>query len=95
MIEEKTPDDVLLDKFVQVFSDAQAYKEADMLQSMQVAGEFACGFDFAMVAFKDLGISPPVDLVHAMMDSVWLEKDSYADDIGHEFLKKSEASDAS
>lgn len=24
-----------------------------------------------------------------------LEKDSYADDIGHEFLKKSEASDAS
>ncbi len=85
MIKEKTPDDVLLGKFVQVFLDAHAYKEADLLQSMQVAGEFACGFDFAMVAFKDLGISPPVDLMHAMMDSVWFEKDSYADDICQEF----------
>jgi len=87
-----TPDDLLLNKFVKILEDHKRYKEAELLDATAIAGEFAAGFDFAMLACKASGIVPPTHLVHEIMDSPWFEKDSYADDICQEFLRRGESS---
>ena len=38
---KKSPDEVLLDKFVNILLDNNAYEQADILQSMADAGEWA------------------------------------------------------
>lgn len=83
-----TPDDLLLGKFVKILEDHKRYREAELLDATAIAGEFSAGFDFAMLACKASGIVPPMHLVHEMMNSPWFEKNSYADDICQEFLKK-------
>lgn len=87
-----TPDDLLLEKFVKILEDHKQYREAELLDVTAIAGEFAAGFDFAMEACKASGIVPPAHLMHEIMDSPWFEKDSYADDICREFLKRGESS---
>lgn len=83
-----TPDDLLLNKFVKILEDHKRYKEAELLDATAIAGEFAAGFDFAMLACKASGIVPPTHLIHEIMSSPWFEKDSYADDICQEFLRR-------
>ena len=83
-----TPDDLLLNKFVKILEDHKRYKEAELLDATAIAGEFAVGFDLAMLACKKYDIVPPTHLAHEIMSSPWFEKDSYADDICREFLKR-------
>ncbi len=59
------------------------------------AGEYSAGLDYAMLAFKNLGLIPDARLIRAVLDSPWCEEDSYADVIGHELLAKAETSIAS
>lgn len=87
--------DLLLQDLIQVLLDGKAHADADMLRSAADAGEYAGGFDYAMLAFKDLGLIPDAGLIHAVLDSPWCEEDSYADVIGHELLAKAETSVAS
>ena len=87
--------DLLLQELSQALLDGKAHADADMLQSDAHAGEYSAGLDYAMLAFKDLGLSPDTGLIHAVLDSPWCEEDSYADVIGHELLAKAETSIAS
>lgn len=73
---------------MQVLLDGKAYADADMIQSAADAGEYAGGFDYAMLVFKDLELIPDVRLICAVLDSPRCEKDSYADMIGRELLAK-------
>lgn len=87
--------DLLLQDLIRVLLDGKVHADADMLQSAADAGEYAGGFDYAMLAFKDRGLIPDTRLIHAALDSPWCEEDSYADVIGHELLAKAETSIAS
>lgn len=87
--------DRLLQKLIRVLLEGKAYTEADMLTSDANAGEYAAGFDYAMLAFKDLGLKPDPRLIQSVLDSPWCEKDSYADVIRHELLGRTEAPVAS
>ncbi len=87
--------DLLLQDLIQVLLDREAYVYADMLQSDAHAGEYSAGLDYAMLAFKNLGLIPDTGLIHAVLDSPWCEEDSYDDMIGHELLAKAETSVAS
>ncbi len=49
-----TPDDLLLNKFVKILEGHKRYKEAELLDATAIAGEFAAGFDFAMLACKNM-----------------------------------------
>lgn len=91
----KSPDEVLLDKFVQILLDNNAYEQADILQSMADAGEWAAGLDYSMLYCNDLGIVPDAGLLRSVLQSPWCEKDSDADEIAHKLLRKAQASIAS
>ncbi|RYQ68780.1 hypothetical protein [Bifidobacterium pseudolongum] len=95
MSNKKSPDEVLLDKFVNILLDNNAYEQADILQSMADAGEWAAGLDYSMLYCTDLGIVPDAGLLRSVLQSPWCEKDSDADEIGHALLKKAQASVAS
>lgn len=95
MSRQPNSSDLLLQELVRTLADNNAHADADMLQSAANAGEYAGGFDYAMLAFEDLGLKPDPRLIQSVLDSPWCEKDSYADVIGHELLGKTEASVAS
>ncbi len=86
--------DVLMQELTQVLSAAQAHVEADMLANDANAGEYAAGLDYAMLSIKDLVIRPAPRLIRSVLDSPWCEKGSYADVIGNELLRRTEAQGA-
>ena len=88
------PDDLLLADFAQILEEAKAYEHADMLDNIAIAGEFAIGFDFAMLSCRELGITPPTQLLQSMMGSPRCEKGSHAYEIGNTLLRKAKATDA-
>lgn len=88
MLERPNSTDLLLQDLIEVLLDSKAYAYADMLQGDANAGEYAAGFDYAMLAFKDLGLIPDAQLIIGVLDSPWCEKDSYAEVISHELLAK-------
>lgn len=88
------PDDLLLADFAQILEEAKAYEHADMLDNIAIAGEFAIGFDFAMLSCRELGITPPTQLLQSMMGSPRCEKGSHAYEIGNALLRKTKATDA-
>ncbi|MGO5045164.1 hypothetical protein ACTQ4N_07450 [Bifidobacterium animalis] len=87
------PDDLLLADFAQILEEAKAYEHADMLDNIAIAGEFAIGFDFAMLSCRELGITPPTQLLQSMMGSPRCEKGSHAYEIGNALLRKTKATD--
>ncbi len=87
--------DLLLQDLIQALLEGKAHADADMLQGDAHAGEYSAGLDYAMLAFKNLGLIPDARLIRAVLDSPWCEEDSYADVIGHELLAKAETSVAS
>lgn len=87
--------DLLLQDLIQILLDREASVYADMLQSDADAGEYSAGLDYAMLAFKDLGLIPDTRLIRAVLDSPWCGKESYADVIGHELIAKAKTSIAS
>lgn len=88
------PDDLLLTDFMQILADAKAYQYAEMLDNIAIAGEFAIGFDFAMLSCRELGITPPTQLLQSMLGSPRCEKGSHAYKIGNALLRKTKATDA-
>lgn len=87
------PDNLLLADFAQILEEAKAYKHADMLDNIAIAGEFAIGFDFAILSCRELGITLPTQLLQSMLDSPRCEKGSHAYEIGNALLWKAKASD--
>jgi hypothetical protein len=88
------PDDLLLTDFMQILADAKAYQYAEMLDNIAIAGEFAIGFDFTMLSCRELGITPPTQLLQSMLGSPRCEKGSHAYKIGNALLRKTKATDA-
>ena len=88
------PDDFLLANFAQILEEAKAYQDADILDNIAIIGEFAIGFDFAMLSCRELGITPPTQLLQSMMGSPRCEKGSHAYEIGNTLLRKAKATDA-
>lgn len=88
------PYDLLLADFAQILEDAKAYQDADILDNIAIAGEFAIGLDFAMLACQELGITPAAQLLQTMLDSPRCEKESHAYEIGNAMLKKAKTPNA-